>query len=82
MKFTHLYAEKLLLKQLRDKWDTEQPVNEVELQLSGLKFCDDPSINVHIVDEMPPMQKRLAETVMTLPGMTVVEELPPAQRCD
>lgn len=27
-----------LLRQLRDKWDTEHPVNEVELQLAGLKF--------------------------------------------
>jgi hypothetical protein len=27
-----------------------------------------------IIDEMPPIQKRLAETVMTLPGTTVVEE--------
>ena len=63
-----------LLKQLRDKWDTEHPVNDVELQLAGFKFCDDPGTSVHIVDEMPPMQKRLAETVMTLPGTTVVEE--------
>jgi hypothetical protein len=63
-----------LLKQLRDKWDTEHPVDEVELQLAGLKFCDDPGTSVPIIDEMPPMQKRLAETVMTLPGTTVVEE--------
>jgi hypothetical protein len=63
-----------LLKQLRDKWDTEHPVNEVELQLAGLKFCDDPGTSVPIVDEMPPMQKRLAATVMTLPGTTVEEE--------
>lgn len=63
-----------LLKQLRDTWDTEHPVNEVELQLSGLKFCDDPDTSVHTVNEMPPMQKRLVETVMTLPGTTVAEE--------
>ncbi|KAI9771037.1 MAG: hypothetical protein M1839_002973 [Geoglossum umbratile] len=31
-----------LLKKLRDQWDVENPVNEVELQLSGLKFSDDP----------------------------------------
>ncbi|KAH8787515.1 C2H2 finger domain protein [Hyaloscypha sp. PMI_1271] len=63
-----------LLKQLRDKWDTEHPVDEVELQLAGLKFCDNPGISMPIIDEMPPIQKRLAETVMTLPGTTVVEE--------
>jgi hypothetical protein len=63
-----------LLKQLREKWDTEHPVNEVELQLAGLKFCEDPGTSVPTTDEMPPMQKRLAQTVMTLPGTTVVEE--------
>jgi hypothetical protein len=49
-------------------------VDEVELQLTGLKFCDDPGTSVPIIDEMPLIQKRLAETVMTLPGTTVVEE--------
>jgi hypothetical protein len=44
-------------------------VNEAELQLSGLKFCDDPGTSVHIVDEMSPIQKGLAETVMTV-GIT------------
>ena len=43
---------------------------QVELQLAGLKFCDDPGTSVPIIDEMPPVQKRLAETVMTLPGTT------------
>jgi hypothetical protein len=63
-----------LLKQLRDKWDTEHPVNEVELQLSGLKFSDALEAKVVQLPEMPSMQKRLVETGMTLPGTTVVEE--------
>ncbi|KAI9769856.1 MAG: hypothetical protein M1840_003850 [Geoglossum simile] len=63
-----------LLKKLRDQWDVENPVNEVELQLSGLKFSDNPGTKVQVVDEMPLMQKRLVETVMTMPGMTVEEE--------
>jgi hypothetical protein len=29
---------------------------------------------VLIIDEMPLLQKRLAKTVMTLPGTTIVEE--------
>jgi hypothetical protein len=49
-------------------------VNEVELQLSGFKFSDDPDTKVQLVDEMPLMQKRLVETVMTIPGTTVEEE--------
>lgn len=63
-----------LLKQLRDKWDTEQPVKDVELQLSGLKFSDAPEAKVVQLPEMPPMQQRLVETILTLPGTTVVEE--------
>jgi hypothetical protein len=54
-------------------------VNEVELQLSGLKFCDGSGTSVHIVDKMPLMQRRLAEMVMTLPGTTVAEEF--CRRC-
>jgi len=61
------------LKQLRDKWDLEHPVNEVELQLSGLRFSDGPETSVQLADKIPPMQKRLVETVMTLPGTTVEE---------
>lgn len=63
-----------LLKQLRDKWDTEQPVKDVELQLAGLKFSDAPEPKAVQIPEMPPMQKRLVETIMTLPGTTVEEE--------
>ncbi|KAG9229902.1 hypothetical protein BJ875DRAFT_345861, partial [Amylocarpus encephaloides] len=55
-----------LLKRLRDKWDIERPVSEVELQLSGLKFDDEPGTNVPL--------KRLAKIIMTLPGTTVEEE--------
>ncbi|KAI9765782.1 MAG: hypothetical protein M1839_005382 [Geoglossum umbratile] len=63
-----------LLKKLRDQWDVENPVNEVELQLSGLKFNDNPGTKVQVIDEMPLMQKRLVKTVMTMPGTTVEEE--------
>ena len=63
-----------LLKQVRDAWDKEHPINEVELQLAGLKFSDAPEAKVIQLPEMPSMQKRLVETVMTLPGSTVGEE--------
>lgn len=48
-------------------------MNEVELQLSGLRFSDGPETSVQLADKIPPMQKRLVETVMTLPGTTVEE---------
>jgi len=49
-------------------------VNKVELQLAGLKFCDDLGTSAPLIDEMPLMQKPLAKTVVTLPGTTIVEE--------
>jgi hypothetical protein len=49
-------------------------VNEVELQLSELKFSDDLSTKVQVVDKILLMQKRLVETVMTMPSTTVEEE--------
>ncbi|KAI9860342.1 MAG: hypothetical protein M1813_006231 [Trichoglossum hirsutum] len=39
-----------------------------------LKFSDDSSTKVQMVDEMPLIQKCLVETVMTMPGMTMEEE--------
>jgi hypothetical protein len=66
-----------LLRQLRDIWDFDRPVNDVELQLAGLKFCDESGASSPLIDKMPLIQKRLAETVMTLPGTTIVEEFCP-----
>jgi hypothetical protein len=63
-----------LLKQLQKTWDLEHPVNEVELQLSGLKFDQDVKTTLDLADDMPPVQRRLAETMMTLPGTTLEEE--------
>jgi Protein of unknown function (DUF3435) len=64
----------VLLKELQKKWDLEHPVNEVELQLSGLKFNQDVKTTLDLADDMPPTQKRLVETMMTLPGTTLEEE--------
>jgi hypothetical protein len=57
-----------LLKHLQDRWDPEHPVDEIERQLSGLKLSQDVKTTLDENDEMPPIQKRLAETMMTLPG--------------
>lgn len=54
-----------LLKQVQERWDQEHPVNEVELQLSGHKFSKDVKTTLELSDEMPPIQKRLVETIMT-----------------
>jgi hypothetical protein len=64
-----------LLKQVQDRWDLEHPVNEIELQLSGLKFNQDVKTTLDLADDMPPIQKRLVETMITLPGTTLEEEI-------
>jgi len=63
-----------LLKHVQARWDLEHPVDEIERQLSGLKLSQDVKTTLDQNDEMPPLQKRLAETVMTLPGTTIEEE--------
>jgi len=63
-----------LLKYVQERWDLEHPVDEIERQLSGLKLSQDVKSTLDQNDEMPPLQKRLAETVMTLPGTTIEEE--------
>jgi hypothetical protein len=59
---------------VQGKWDEEHPVQEIELQLSGLKFTEDVKTTLDLSDEMPPAQRRLVETVITLPGTTLEEE--------
>jgi hypothetical protein len=63
-----------LLKHVQERWDLEHPVDEIERQLSGLKLSQDVKTTLAQIDEMPPLQKRLAETIMTLPGTTIEEE--------
>jgi hypothetical protein len=43
-----------LLKQVQGKWDEEHPVQEIELQLSGLKFTEDVKTTLDLSNEMPP----------------------------
>ncbi|KAH8587509.1 hypothetical protein B0O99DRAFT_656371 [Bisporella sp. PMI_857] len=63
-----------LLKQVQSKWDLEHPVQEIELQLSGFKFTEDVKATLDLSDEMPPIQRRLVETVMTPPRTTLEEK--------
>lgn len=62
------------LKEVQERWDRENPVNEIELQLSGLKSSEDVKNTLDLGDNMPPQQKRLVETIMTLPGATLEED--------
>ncbi|KAG9242863.1 hypothetical protein BJ878DRAFT_577054 [Calycina marina] len=50
------------------------PVQEIEKQLSGRKFTEGVKSALESSDDMPPAQRRLVETVMSLPGATLEEE--------
>ncbi|KAH6700583.1 hypothetical protein BKA61DRAFT_681694 [Leptodontidium sp. MPI-SDFR-AT-0119] len=63
-----------LLKRVRERWDLEYLVDEIERQLSRLKLSQDLKTTLDQNHKMPPLQKRLAETSMTLPGTTIEEE--------
>ena len=44
-----------LLEQKKAKWELEYPVQEIEMQLSGLKFCKDVKSTLELSDDMPPV---------------------------
>jgi hypothetical protein len=61
-----------LLQAVKERWEFEQPVRDVEQQLAGKGIKDDPEL---IHDAMPPAQEELANSVISQPGTTIEEEL-------
>lgn len=61
-----------LLKDIKERWEFEQPVRDVERQLAGLETKDDPE---PIHDIMLPAQGELADSVLSNPGTTIEEEM-------
>ena len=61
-----------LLKDIKKRWEFEQPVRDVEQQLAGLETKEDLEL-VH--DVMLPAQGELAESVLSKPGTTIEEEM-------
>ncbi|KAI2479406.1 DUF3435 domain containing protein [Pyrenophora tritici-repentis] len=61
-----------LLKAIKERWEFEQPVRDVEQQLAGLETKDDLEL-VH--DVMLPAQGELADSVLSKPGTTIEEEM-------
>ena len=56
-----------LIKEVQQRYDQEQPVKEVERQLSGVKVERDSKMTTFFSDETPPEQKHLIKTVMLAP---------------
>ncbi|KAI1525128.1 repeatdomain containing protein [Pyrenophora tritici-repentis] len=61
-----------LLKEIKERWEFEQPVRDVEQQLAGLETKD----NLELVHEvMLPAQGDLVDSVLSTPGTTIEEEM-------
>ncbi|KAF2844126.1 C2H2 finger domain protein [Plenodomus tracheiphilus IPT5] len=61
-----------LLKDIKERWEFEQPVRDIEQQLAGLQTKDDPEL-VHEV--MLPAQGELTVSVLSEPEITIEEEM-------
>jgi hypothetical protein len=64
-----------LLKKLREEWDVENPLREIEQQLLGIKFDQDVKTSLVLGNDIPLTQRRLVETIISLPGTTLEEEI-------
>ncbi|EMD66386.1 hypothetical protein COCSADRAFT_85560, partial [Bipolaris sorokiniana ND90Pr] len=61
-----------LLKDVKERWEFEQPVRDVERQLAGLETNDDLEL---VYDIMLPAQEKLCDSVLSKPGATMEEEV-------
>lgn len=68
-------AQDALLVELQDKYDQEQPMLEVQRQLSGVKLSETVNHSLEQYEEVPLPQRRLIEALLTLPRPTLEEEM-------
>jgi hypothetical protein len=67
-------ARDALLSQIQVKYDLEQPMREIQRQLSGVKLAEVEK-PLKCSEELPAPQKRLMESLLTLPRPTLEEEM-------
>jgi Protein of unknown function (DUF3435) len=63
-------ARDALLSQLQQKYDREQPMLEIQRLLSGVKLAETVTRTMEHSEEVPAPQKRLIESLLTLPRAT------------
>lgn len=61
-----------LLQEIKERWEIEQPVRDVERQLAGAEIKADTEL-VH--DAMFPAHRELANSILSEPGSTIEEEM-------
>ena len=74
-----LYNEKqrkrrLLIKDIKERYKSEQPVKDSERQLSGM-VVDEDTRDALVRADMSPEQLGLIDAILTLPGMSLEQEL-------
>ena len=64
-----------LLKDVKETWEQEQPVRDVELQLAGVQVKAEARVTTDPYEGMLLEQKELVDAVVSLPGTTFEEEI-------
>ena len=68
-------ARSSLLSHIQQKYDQEQPMLEVQRQLSDTKLAESVTTKLRHAEELPEPQKRLIECLLTLPAETLDQEM-------
>ncbi|CAG8036080.1 unnamed protein product [Penicillium olsonii] len=68
-------ARNTLLSQIQQKYDQEQPMLEVQRQLSETKLAKSVTTKLRHTEGLPEPQKRLIERILTLPSPTLDQEM-------
>ncbi|KAF1964005.1 hypothetical protein BU23DRAFT_521662, partial [Bimuria novae-zelandiae CBS 107.79] len=63
-----------LLQEIKERWEYDQPVRDVEQQLAGIE-AKDVTAAAMSCDAMLPAQKALVDAVLTQPGTSLQEEV-------
>lgn len=68
-------ARDALLSEIQRRYDREQPMLEIQRQLSGVGLVEKTGKSLKCSEELPPPQKHLIESLLTLPRPTLEEEM-------
>ncbi|KAF2177817.1 hypothetical protein K469DRAFT_742362 [Zopfia rhizophila CBS 207.26] len=64
-----------LLEDVKEHWEYEQPVRDVERQLANIETKEDAKLVPELHNAMLPAQKELIDAVFAEPGVTLEEEI-------
>ncbi|KAF3481524.1 uncharacterized protein GIQ15_04283 [Arthroderma uncinatum] len=68
-------AKAELLRKIQKKFDYEEPLREIQRQLSGIKITEAVNESLGSNEDVPPQQQRLISALLSLPGKNLREEM-------